>query len=203
MNIWNVLLLHYTVIKLHRIILSLYQSLKGPPNTDTRVFIDKLNGLLDSVKHENKLCYFLGNYDINILNYKTHRATADFVDILYSYAIFPLINRPNTITSTSTTLIDNIFTNNLAALEKSTNGILLTDISDQFPVFHINPYEKLMNANEAFCLSRNFSQRNKQAFRIALADRDFSEIYSQQTIQSSFSLFHDMIIDTYDKSNKS
>ena len=27
-----------------------------PPNTDTRIFIDKLSGLLDSVKQENKLC---------------------------------------------------------------------------------------------------------------------------------------------------
>ena len=171
-----------------------------PPNTDTRIFIDKLSELLDSVRHENKVCYFLGDYNINILNYETHRATADFVDILYSYAIFPLINRPTRITSNSATLIDNIFTNNLVALEKSTNGILVTDISDHFPVFHINPYKKLMTANEAFCLSRNFSQRNKQAFRNALADLDFSEIYSQQTIQSSFSLFHSMIIDTYNKS---
>ena len=76
----------------------------------------------------------------------------------------------------------------------------MTDISDHFPVFHINPYKKLMTANEAFCLSRNFSQRNKQAFLYAVADLDFSEIYSQQTIQSSFSLFLSMIIDTYNKS---
>ena len=113
-----------------------------PPNTDPRIFIDKLR-LLDSVKQENKLCYFLGDYNINILNYETHRAIADFVDIFYSYAIFPLINRPTRITSNSAILIDNIFTNNLAALEKSTNGILVFDISDHFPVFHINPYKEI------------------------------------------------------------
>ena len=35
-----------------------------------------------------------------------------------------------------------------------------------------------MTANGAFFLSRNFGQRNKRAFRNALADLDFSEIYS-------------------------
>ena len=114
-----------------------------PPNTDTRMFIDKQSGLLDWVKQENKLCYFLGDYDINILNYETHRAIADFVDIFYSYAIFPLINRPTRITSNSAILIDDIFTNNLAALEKSTNGSLMIDISGHFPVFHINPYKEI------------------------------------------------------------
>ena len=90
---------------------------------------------------KNKLCYFLGDYDINILNYESHRATADFADILYSYVLFPLINRPTRITSNSATLIDNVFTDNLVALEKSTNDILVTDMIDHFPVFHINPYE--------------------------------------------------------------
>ena len=97
-------------------------------------------------------------------------------------------------------MIDDIFTNNLAALEKSTSGILVTGISDHFPVFPIIPYRKLTTANEAFCVSRNFSQRNEQVFRYAVVDLDFSEIYSQQIIQSSFSLFHAMIIDTYIKS---
>ena len=93
-----------------------------------------------------------GDYNINILNYETHRTIADFVDIFYSYAIFPLINRPTGITSNSAILIDDIFTNNLAALEKSTNCSLVTDISGHFPVSIQIPIKKLMTANEAFFL---------------------------------------------------
>ena len=59
---------------------------------------------------------------------------------------------------------------------------------------------KIMTANEAFCLSHSFSQRNKQAFRNVLADLDLSEIYSQQTTQSLLSLCQAMIMDTYNKS---
>ena len=81
-----------------------------PPNTDVRIFIDKMNILLDTIMKEHKLCYLLGDYNINILNYDTHDTTVEFIDILYSHAILPLINRPTRVTQSSATAIDKIFT---------------------------------------------------------------------------------------------
>ena len=79
-----------------------------PPNTDVRIFIDKMNILLDTIMKEHKLCNLLGDYNLNILNYDTHDTTAEFIDILYSHAILPLINRPTRVTQSSATAIDNI-----------------------------------------------------------------------------------------------
>ena len=37
-----------------------------PPNTDTDVFINTLNTFIEKIKPENRYCYLLGDYDINI-----------------------------------------------------------------------------------------------------------------------------------------
>ena len=42
--------------------------------------------------------------------------------------------------ASSATLIDNIFTNNHDNLNYSLSGILVADVSDHFPIFHINQF---------------------------------------------------------------
>ena len=105
-----------------------------PPGTDMDMFNNELSDRLESIKNENKLCYLLGDYNINILNYESHEPIAYFVNPMYSFGSVPLINRPARITQLSSTIIDNIFTNNHSALIKSYQGILVTDLSDHFPV---------------------------------------------------------------------
>ena len=84
-----------------------------PPNTETDVFIETINTFIEKMKPENEYCYLMGDYNINILNVATQSATADFVDSMYSCGFFPLINRATRLTTSSATIIDNIFTNNL------------------------------------------------------------------------------------------
>ena len=127
-----------------------------PPNTDVRIFIDKMNILLDTIMKEHKLCYLLGDYNLIILNYDTHDTTAEFIDILYSHAILPLINRPTRVTQSSATAIDNIFTNDIDAIENGCHGILVTDISDHFPIFHIGNKEINSMASGEICLHSKF-----------------------------------------------
>ena len=92
---------------------------------------------------EAKYCYITGDYNMNILNYDIHAQTTEFVDFFYSNGFFPLINRPTPVMQSTTTLIDNIFTNNLVCTEKSPQGLFVTDISDHFPIFHNNwPHAK-------------------------------------------------------------
>ena len=73
-----------------------------PPN-------EKINCIMDVIKRENKSCYMMGDYTINIMNYETHSLTGEFVDGMSSIAVMPLITRPTRVTATSATLIDNIF----------------------------------------------------------------------------------------------
>ena len=73
--------------------------------------------LLEKVQKENKICYIMGDFNINLLNYDKHKQTTYFVDILYFNSFLPVINRPTRINvfndNFTATLIDNIVTNDI------------------------------------------------------------------------------------------
>ena len=82
-----------------------------PPDADLESFIELMGVLFEKVKSENKMCYLMGDYNTNLLNYDKHNLTTDFVDLFHSYSYVSLINRPTRTTRTTATLIDNILTN--------------------------------------------------------------------------------------------
>ena len=69
-----------------------------------------LNKLLENISKEQKSIFLLGDFSVNLLNYE-HNQTNEFLDSLASNSFIPLILQPTRITSHSTTLIDNVFSN--------------------------------------------------------------------------------------------
>ena len=69
-----------------------------PPNTDIICFNESLNIILDKLKCENKLCFLMGVYNINLLNNDKHTPTSDFVELMHSHSFLSLIIRPTRIT---------------------------------------------------------------------------------------------------------
>ncbi len=67
---------------------------------------------LNAISKEGKLCYLMGNFNLDFLRCSDHRPADAFVNTFYSYGFRPLIDQPTRITTTSSTLIDNILTNN-------------------------------------------------------------------------------------------
>ena len=55
------------------------------------------------------LCY-VGDFNLNLLQYNHHVTTLEFIDNVFSHAFCPLISQPTRRTSYSATLIDKIFT---------------------------------------------------------------------------------------------
>ena len=78
---------------------------------------------------ENKICYIMGDFNLNLMNHQSHQLTAEFLDIMFGYTFLPLITLPTRITSHTATIIDNHSDN------YSINGLLLSDISDHLPIF--------------------------------------------------------------------
>ena len=125
-----------------------------PPNRDINTFNDKLGRIMDQIKSENKLCYLLGDYNINLLNCEKHDPTGQFFDVITSNGFLPIITRPIRVTATSATLIDNIFTNNILDVSTSLQGLFVTDVSDHYPIFHINQQVKVKET-EMFMYKRS------------------------------------------------
>ena len=69
-----------------------------------------------------------------------------------SKGMIPLISNPTRITRKSSTLIDNIFTNDIK--HDVNSGIVIEDISDHLPIYAVCNFEKLDTKGYTFHESR-------------------------------------------------
>ncbi|CAH3183334.1 unnamed protein product, partial [Porites lobata] len=77
-------------------------------NVDTveSLFIELIRPREKNIIVENKICFLMGDFNINLINYQNHHLTGQFLDGMYFNMFFPLITRPSRITSHTATLID-------------------------------------------------------------------------------------------------
>ena len=88
----------------------------------------------------------MGDFKINNLNRDSDGDTSSFIDTIYSNSLYPTINIPTRITSTSKTLIDNILYSNIT--KSIPVGNIVTSISDhltQYIFIHSEISEKPNN----------------------------------------------------------
>ena len=78
--------------------------------------------------------YILGDFNIDLLKYSEHLLSEEYLNMLYSNNLRPLITKPTRHTHHTSTLIDHIYTNSNLSVDA---GIALVDISDHLPVFCI------------------------------------------------------------------
>ena len=116
-----------------------------PPNKKVEVFENAMNELLHKIDKESKICYLMGDFNIDLLKSESCDYANRFIEQLFTSSFVPLITKPTRITEHTATIIDNIFTNNIEKVENSINGIIFTDISDHLPILHMfdskNPVE--------------------------------------------------------------
>ena len=133
-----------------------------PPNNNIVDFNNTMHSILEKVTQYP--CYIMGDFNLDLLKHDKHPSTEKFPGIMYANSFIRMINRPTRVSKDSCTLIDNIYTNHFSIRNDNYSGILLiTDISDHFPVFHIsqksyeyptnNEYKTIRVINESKHLS--------------------------------------------------
>ena len=168
------------------------------PNTDTDCFLNSMGSALDIIRKEKKICYLLGDYNLDLLNSESHLPTGEYIDLLTSQSFLPMINRPTRITAGSATIIDNIYTNNMIDIDNCMQGILITDISDHFPIFHINFKCSSMN-RDTYITKRKYTSENKQSFLNELNEMDWQDVFRLDSTNDSFNSFHSILKKLHDK----
>lgn len=73
------------------------------PSSNIDTFRETVENLF--AKSEQKVLFFCGEFDINLLNQSKHSATDEFTTAMYSMGLYPMITKPSRITSHSPTLI--------------------------------------------------------------------------------------------------
>ena len=96
----------FSICSLHDVIIGIVYR---PPNGDIPLFLDEMNRLLESRQAATSKLYVMGDFNINLLNKDKVPFVANFLNLMYSPWLVPLISRPTRLTDHSYTLIDNIF----------------------------------------------------------------------------------------------
>jgi hypothetical protein len=167
-----------------------------PPNSDITQYQEAISNIIHKADIENKLCYIMGDYNINLLNTDSHVPTAEFVELMFANHFTPLINKPTRVTERSATLIDNVYCNQ--ANHESLQGILITDITDHYPIFNIV-------TEFSVCVKRNivkkriYKKESLCKFNDLIEHTDWSDVVSANDAQVSYSLFHEKVNKAYNE----
>ena len=105
-----------------------------PPDGNWKNHCDHLQKILTNATKENKLYFVTGDFNLNCLEFHQSSEIRQFFNNMFEKGAIPLINRPTRVTTSSATLIDNIFTNCVFGTSLK-NGIIKTSISDHFAIF--------------------------------------------------------------------
>ena len=169
-----------------------------PPNKDVKSVNELMTTIIDKVNKEKKICYFMGDYNIDLLKHESHPQTSEFLDIMYSNNFIPVITRPTIKKDKSGTSIDNIFTYNLVEINHSIRGLFRTEISDHLPIFMIHKRIK-EKENTFYSMKRKFNPQNKNRFKDLMAQVDWTTLYNNQDTNSAYEVFHNKINKIYNE----
>ena len=133
-----------------------------PPGSDLALFMDKMGVILS--KFNGKRLNLMGDFNLDLVKSSSHLATGNFLGLLNNVGLHHLISLPSRITPKSATLIDNIFSTDVA--HDVSSGLLLSSISDHFPVFaFFGGTEVPLKEAPGYTLKRVIGDKGKERFR--------------------------------------
>ena len=167
-----------------------------PPASDINSFSQQFAEILHKLDKENKLVYLMGDFNINLFNSDKYIPCSDFLNLMYAHSYIPLITKATRVTKSSATLIDNIFTNNIGS--DNMNDILVTDISDHFPIYTITKHVTQKSKPQTKVI-RVFSETNIRKFKEKLQNTDWVPVLTTRDPQCGYDLFQKILQSTYDE----
>ena len=171
----------------------LYRHPSGKPEDFTK----HLYSTLDKISKEKKLCLFMGDFNINLLNFEDCQITEEFINTIVSCDFLPhILQLPTRITDHTATLIDNIFFNSNEFF--SISGNLVCDLTDHVPNFlFINTLSWTSNNGARY--SRDYSTVVQEDRLLDVQAIEWENMFKDKDINQTFDSFYSAINTTIDK----
>ena len=167
------------------------------PNGNLDKFMEYMNLTIEKIHQENKLCLFMGDFNIDLLKIDTHITSEKFINDLGSFFFQPQILQPTRITDHSSTLIDNIFFNSIEHFIIS--GNVVYDLTDHLPNFIIFDKFSTLPLNIKIH-KRDYSKLNKEALINDIQSINWHTVFAPNTDPSDmFDSFYYRISEIIDK----
>ena len=112
---------------------------RQPGNDNVTTFQTHMETWLRRYNKRTEEVFIVGDMNLDLLNYRSHTPTSNYLDSMISNAMIPLITKPTRVKHGSATLIDHVFCG-LSGREVEA-GIICTEIAgshgftDHYPVF--------------------------------------------------------------------
>ena len=172
-----------------------------PPNGDIYSFLTCFQNYFCTIS--NKPFYAAGDWNLNILRYDTSKVVKYFIETIFEHSAIPTINKATRVTRKSATAIDNLITNSITN-NNLESGILMTDISDHFPIFL---FDKITDAQRKSkpklennkIYQRSFNQENMEEFRLNLLEHDWSFLYDFNDAEQGYEYFMRIFLNLFNK----
>ena len=152
--------------------------------------MNKLFSCIDIINGEGKLCVLLGDFNINLLNFETHKPTEEFINTMCINFYEPHIIKPTIITYHTATLIDNIFSNSLDFFTISGYRNIIYDLSDHLPNFLIINEITMLPDSKDKIYKQDFYNVNEELVPNDFASIQWQDVFSEsQNVNQLFEAF--------------
>ena len=170
-----------------------------PPNSKIRSLKSHVTNIFNQLHKQNKKMFFVGDFNINSLDYSTNTKVKNFIDLMFSKGMLSVINKPTRVSKGSATCIDHIYTNSFVNKEQL-SGIITTDISDHFPVFIVDKNVKLTNYPDSIKKQiRVFNEQSIKCFKRSLSMTDWTIVLETRDPNLSYNAFLKQFLKIYEK----
>ena len=148
------------------------------PSTDIEILTEYITNSLNIVNNENKLGYISGDFNIDLLKYETSKKHSDFINTITSLGYLPFILQPTRITDFSSTIIDNIYSNNF--IDETVSGNILLQLADHLAQFiFVNKLITKVKKRDVY--KRDYSKFKEKSFLDDLSIQNWNAFDMQDT----------------------
>ena len=150
--------------------------------------LDRLNNM------KNKEIILGMDHNINFLKHDVHHKTQEFIELNLDMNLLPVITKPTRVSTTSATLIDNIFVSN--RLQHSINSaVIITDIRDHFPcILTVNNFNQSKDRKTKIT-KRKLNKENMDKIKNDIGNIDWETEIKNQDVNKAFEIFHNKLIE--------
>ena len=155
-------------------------------------FSNELSSIFHTLILNERQFYLVGDMNVYLRQDNKSYETSRYIDNLIGCSVKCIINKPTSITPTSKTLLDHIYTNNTLSSCKLSCGISLCDFSDHYGTIVLIPVNKpkLMNDDEIYI--RDLSHFQLECFLVNLSSQmSLFNISDLENINDLFDIFID------------
>ena len=166
------------------------------------IFMNEMEQILHNFQRNNKEVIITGDFNIDLLKIREKNVFNEYFEVLITNGFIPKITLPSRITTSSSTLIDNILMKLSRNFSETTSGILLYNISDHFPCFISLDFLKKNKCTPKYVKTRPRSEQAYDNFKHEISFKCSQQrfiTYSNADPNTNYDILNIIITESYNK----